>query len=115
MATIVTVVETATFVARAKGRMTDDERHAAIDMIAVNPESGPLIRGGGGLRKVRFGVGHRGKRGGLRIVYYYHTRERPVFLLTLFAKNEQDDLSRSELSQLATVANRIARTYGASQ
>jgi hypothetical protein len=112
MAAIVTVVETVTFVARAKGGMTDDERHRAIDMIAADPECGVRIPGGGGLRKVRFGVGGRGKRGGVRIVYYYQDLSMPVFLLTVFAKNERDDLSRRELNQLAGAAKQIARTYG---
>jgi hypothetical protein len=71
-----------------------------------------LIQGGGGLRKVRFGVGGRGKRGGVRIIYYFHDRSVPVFLLTVFAKNERDDLSRGELNRLASVVKEIARTYG---
>jgi hypothetical protein len=112
MVAIVTVVETVTFVARAKGGMTDEERHRAIDMIAADPECGVLIPGGGGLRKVRFGIGGRGKRGGVRIVYYYQGLSVPVFLLTVFAKNERDDLSRRELNQLAGAAKQLARTYG---
>jgi hypothetical protein len=112
MAAIVTVVEAAAFVARAKGRMTDEERHRAIDMIAADPECGVLIQGGGGLRKVRFGIGGRGKRSGVRLIYYFHDRSVPVFLLTVFAKNERDDLSRGELNRLADVVKEIARTYG---
>ena len=110
MVGIYTIVEAATFAARAKGRMTDEERNRAIDMIAANPECGVLLQGGSGLRKVRFGVAGRGKRGGVRIIYYFHDRSTPIFLLTVFAKNERDDLSRSELSQLAAVARQIARS-----
>jgi hypothetical protein len=112
MAASITVVETATFIARAKGRMTDEERRSVIDMVAADPECGVLIQGGGGLRKVRFGVGGRGKRGGVRIVYCYYDRSVPVFLLTVFAKNERDDLAKRELNRLAGVAKQIARTYG---
>lgn len=82
-------------------------------MIAADPECGRLIQGGGGLRKVRFGIGGRGKRGGIRIVYYYHNPSVPVFPLSMFAKNERDDLTRVELNRLAGVAKTIARTYGA--
>jgi hypothetical protein len=92
--------------------MTDEERHRAIDMIAADPECGVLIQGGGGLRKVRFGIGGRGKRSGVRLIYYFHDRSVPVFLLTVFAKNERDDLSRGELNRLADVVKEIARTYG---
>lgn len=110
---LVTVVETAAFAARAKSRMSEDERQAAIDMIATDPECGDLVAHGGGIRKVRIAIGGRGKRGGARIIYYYHERTVPVFLLTIFAKNEQDDLSDRERNRLAAAAKQIARNYGA--
>jgi len=92
--------------------MTEDERFAAISMIAADPQCGPRIEGGGGIRKVRFGIGGRGKRGGVRIVYYYHHAEVPVFLLTVFAKNEKSDLGRVELAALAKIATKLAENYG---
>ena len=76
---LITVVETASFVADAKNCMTDEERAAAISMIAANPECGDLIPGGGGIRKVRFAVGGRGKSGGVRIIYFYHKEKVPTF------------------------------------
>lgn len=76
----VTVVETNAFVARAASRMTEAERFAAIDMIARDPDRGVVIEGGGGIRKVRFAVGGRGKSGGVRIMYYFGDPRRPVFL-----------------------------------
>jgi len=108
----ITVVETGSFVSAAKGCLTEEERFEAIDMIAQNPECGDLLVGGGGIRKVRFSVGGRGKSGGVRIVYYFHNLNVPVFLLTVFAKNECATLSKAELSQLAKVAKTLARTYG---
>ena len=66
----VTVVETQAFIAAAKDCPAEEERFDAITMIANNPECGDLIPGGGGIRKVRFAIGGRGKRGGVRIVYY---------------------------------------------
>lgn len=108
----VTIVETGAFAARAKSRMTDDERDAVINMIAADPTCGSIISGGGGIRKVRFGVARRGKRGGVRIIYYFHGWAMPVLLLTVFAKNEQDDLSDEERNRLATAAKQIARNYG---
>jgi hypothetical protein len=59
---LITVVESASFVTDAKGCMTDDERTEAINMIAANPECGDVVTGGGGIRKVRFAIGGRGKR-----------------------------------------------------
>lgn len=87
-AALVTVVETRSFAAAAKGRMTRREVEALIELLAAEPESGALIRGTGGIRKVRFATGGMGKRGGLRVVYYFHNEAMPLFLLTVFAKNE---------------------------
>lgn len=109
----VTVVETQAFIAASKGCMTEEERLDAITMVANNPECGVLIPGGGGIRKVRFAIGGRGKRGGVRIVYYFHNERVPIFMLTIFAKNERIDLSRAELNILAKAAKTLAKTYGA--
>jgi hypothetical protein len=108
----IAVVETAAFIAKAKGCMSDVERTAAIEMIARTPERGDLIEGGGGIRKVRFAVGGRGKSGGVRIIYYYHGRDVPVFLLTVFAKNEKANLTQFERNLLAQAAKAIAAAYG---
>lgn len=106
------IVETAAFIAKAKGCMSDLERMAAIDSIAAAPDQGDLLEGGGGIRKMRFGVGGRGKSGGVRIVYYYHCPDVPVFLLTIFAKNEKANLTKAERNMLAAAARAIAAAYG---
>ena len=108
----ITVVETASFASAAKSCMTDSERMAAINMIAENPECGDVIVGGGGIRKVRFATGSVGKRGGVRIIYYFHNEQVPVFVLTVFAKNERANLTRDELNQLAKAAKMLAMKYG---
>jgi hypothetical protein len=110
--TLLTIVETRSFIGAAKECMSDDERAHAIAIIAENPECGDLIPGGGGIRKVRHAVGSKGKSGGVRIIYYFHSDCVPVFLLTVFAKNERANLTRSELQQLADVAKLLARSYG---
>lgn len=92
--------------------MTDEERAGAIDMIAAHPECGDLIPGGGGIRKVRFAVGGRGKSGGVRIIYYFHNERVPTFLLAVFAKNEQSNLTRAETNMLGNAAKMLARRYG---
>ena len=108
----ITVVETGSFISASKGCMTESERSNAIAMIAENPECGDIIVGGGGIRKIRFAVGSKGKSGGVRVIYYFHNEEVPVFLLTVFAKNERADLSKSELNQLAKAAKLLALKYG---
>ena len=109
---MITVVETASFVTDAKDCMTDDERTEAINMIAANPECGNVVPGGGGIRKVRFAIGGKGKSGGVRIIYYFHNERVPVFLLAVFAKNDQANLTKAETNMLGNAAKMLARKYG---
>jgi len=109
---LITVVETASFTADAKSCMTDEERSSAINMIAANPECGDLIPGGGGIRKVRFAIGCKGKRSGVRIIYYFHNERVPTFLLAVFAKNDRANLTRAETHILGNAAKILARKYG---
>ena len=109
----VTVVETKAFTGRAKGRMSAAEVDRAVEVIARDPLCGDLIQGTGGIRKVRFAVKSRGKSGGVRIVYYYYNESMPVFLLTVFAKNEKADLARAERNALGKVARALRESYGA--
>lgn len=109
---LITVVETASFVTDAKTCMSDDERIEAINMIAANPQCGDVVSGGGGIRKVRFAIGGRGKSGGVRIIYYFHNEQIPVFLLAVFAKNERVNLTRAEVNLLGSAAKNLARKYG---
>lgn len=81
-------------------------------MIAANPECGDLIPGGGGIRKVRFAVGSKGKSAGVRIIYYFHNELVPTFLLAVFAKNDSANLTKAETNMLGTAAKMLARKYG---
>jgi hypothetical protein len=110
---LVTVVETKAFAGAAKGRMTAREIAALIDLLAADPLCGDVIRETGGLRKVRFATRGRGKAGSVRVVYYYYNDTMPVFLLTVFAKNEKDNLSKAERAALAKVAKALRDSYGA--
>jgi hypothetical protein len=108
-----TVVETREFQQRAATRMAEAERQDFITFIARQPEDGAIMVGTGGLRKSRWGVGSRGKSGGVRVIYYYHNPTLPLFLLTVFAKNERDNLAQRERHTLRQVVQAIVRTYGA--
>lgn len=95
-----TFVETALFTARAKALLSDAELHALqLDLLA-NPDAGDLVAGTGGARKVRVAVGSRGKRGGVRVMYYHVRRAATVFLLFAYAKNEAGNLSVEGRKQL---------------
>lgn len=80
--------------------LTDDEYSALQWALALRPEAGAVIPGSGGIRKLRWaGKGH-GKRGGLRVIYYWRNREGQILLLTLYAKNEAEDIPLHLLREL---------------
>jgi hypothetical protein len=106
-----TVVELENFVKRAKSILSEDERAALIDFVAANPEAGVAL--GGGLRKVRFARQGAGKSGGYRILYIFGGVHMPIFLLTLFAKNEKDNLTKAELATAIEVSKTVIANYGA--
>jgi hypothetical protein len=109
---LVTVVETPEFIRRIDKLMDDDERAALILYLAENPTAGDLIPGTGGVRKLRWGLEGRGKRGGARIVHFFHNTRLPLFLLTAFAKNERTDLSQADRNDLRTLTKLLVDTYG---
>ncbi len=106
-----TVVELSGFTAKASRILSDDEKVDAVTMISANPLCGDLIRGTGGIRKVRLALSGRGKSGGARVVYYFRNEGMPVYLLTVFAKNEKENLSQSERNQLKSLVHLIVREW----
>jgi hypothetical protein len=91
-----TVVETPSDLADAERLFSRQERAAIVDRLAADPTCGVVIPGSGGIRKVRFGFGGRGKSGGARIIYLFSGDSLPVFVLAVFAKNEKANLSAAE-------------------
>ncbi|OHC80986.1 MAG: hypothetical protein A3G73_00205 [Rhodospirillales bacterium RIFCSPLOWO2_12_FULL_67_15] len=99
----VAVAETVGF-RRSVGRLlSEDEISALVDFLAYSPEAGVLIRGTGGLRKLRVGAQGRGKRGGARVIYYYHSEAMPLYLLLAYSKSERDDLTPDQRKALMAV------------
>ena len=91
---LITVVETSAFARRADALLTAAERDELVLRLARDPRAGDLVPGLGGIRKLRFGGGGRGKSGGFRVIYYATgSSESPVLALLLYAKNERADLS----------------------
>jgi hypothetical protein len=110
--TWLTVVETAAYLKRASKLLTETEREAVVQMVAQDPMCGSVLQGTGGVRKVRVAVGGRGKSGGARVVYYFHSDVMPVFLLTIFAKNEKANLPAAERNGLARIVEAIKDQLG---
>jgi hypothetical protein len=104
-----TVVETPEFLRRAQAIMGEEERAGLVAAIAANPESGTAL--GGGLRKVRIPRVQGGKSGGYRTVYVFGGRHMPIFLITVFAKNEKANLTRGEQDAAVILAKAIVAEY----
>jgi hypothetical protein len=95
--------------------MTEEERAVLVDYLAYNPAAGDLIQGTGGVRKLRWGLEERGKRGGARVIYFFHSASTPLFVLTAYAKNEKADLSQKDRNDFRQVTELLAKTYGRTQ
>jgi hypothetical protein len=89
----VTVEETVVFMRQAGALWTDNERLEFVDFIARNPEAGDLIPASGGVRKVRWGRRGSGKRGGVRVIYFYRDAAMPRYLPMIYAKARRGNLS----------------------
>ncbi len=92
--------------------LSENERAAVVDRIAAAPSLGVVIRGTGGLRKMRIPLMDRGKRGGGRIIYWFHSDGFPAVLLWVFAKNEAADLTSEQRNRLAAAANALLTDFG---
>jgi len=107
-----TVVETASYLsAAADAGMTDAERAAVVDMLAADPTAGTIMPGCGGARKLRVAKPGKGKSGGYRVITYLGSRELPVFLLTVFGKNERANLTKAECNGLSALTKRLEDSY----
>lgn len=106
-----TVIETPAYIAAAKDAgMGEDERFAVVELIAANPEAGEIMPGCGGARKLRFAKPGQGKSGGYRVITYFAGDDVPVFLMTVFGKNEKVSLSQGERNALADLTKRLKST-----
>jgi hypothetical protein len=92
----ITVAETELFVRQAKDVWDEAGREAFVDFIAQNPEAGDVIPDTGGVRKIRWARAGTGKRGGARVIYFHHDPDHPLYLLMVYAKARQENLTPDE-------------------
>lgn len=95
--------ETSVFTRQVTGLLSDNELNALQWALMADPESSDLIKGSGGLRKLRWAGSGRGKRGGLRVIYYWHVPGSSILLLFAYPKNEQDNLTPAQLKLLKSI------------
>ncbi len=104
---MITIAEAPEFQRAAAALFSPDEHRVLIDYLAANPRAGDLIRGTGGVRKLRWAYGSRGKSSGVRVIYYVHSDAMPLYLLTLFAKNDRANLSAAERNALSVLVDEL--------
>lgn len=96
-------IETKAFTRQVMNLLTDEDYRAVQDHLAERPDSGAVIKGTGGIRKLRWaGLGH-GKRGGVRIIYYWAMPKDRILLLFMYPKGVSDDLSAEERKVLQRI------------
>ncbi len=106
---MITIIETQQFTGKADKIMRAAEKDELFDFIARNPKEGDAISGTGGVRKLRFAIQGKGKRGGVRVIYYYYDDRNPVLLFTVFGKNEKSDLTKKEKNILYGIVQDIKK------
>lgn len=110
-----TIVELPEFLRKAQDLFLDEEKASLINYLAAHPQSGDLMQGTGGIRKLRWAAQGKGKSGGARVIYYYHNETMPLFLLTVFGKGEKANLSKSESNDLSRFTDILRKQYEVSQ
>ena len=88
------------FLAATRKLMDDEERAELVEYLSYHPTAGVVVPGTGGARKLRWKLEGRGKRGGARVIYFFHDMDMPLYLLTAYAKNEREDLDQSEIKTM---------------
>ena len=111
MTSMLTVAELPEFIRVADKLLTESERLDIIRYLAERPKAGDLMEGTGGVRKLRWGRGGQGKSGGVRVIYYFHDEAMPLYLLTMFAKGDQANLSKAERNELAGLVKLLVQIW----
>lgn len=94
------VIETSVFTRQIQGLISDDEYAELQFALAERPELGALVRNGGGIRKIRWAQSGRGKRGGIRVIYYWYVSGNQILMLLAYAKNVQENLTPAQMKIL---------------
>ena len=107
---MITVAETATFQSKINKLLSKEEKDELIAYLSEHPSAGDLIQGTGGIRKLRWAKADKGKSGGVRVIYYFHSDMMPLYLLAVFAKNEKANITAEERNILSKAVKELV-TY----
>lgn len=92
--------ETPVFTKLIHKLISEEQYHLLQLQLSIRPEFGDIIKGSGGIRKLRWAGSGRGKRGGIRVIYYYFTEDHQIYMLYAYPKNKKDNLTAGQLKQL---------------
>jgi hypothetical protein len=107
----VTVIETPSFLRDAKSLMDDEEREKLVAFLAYNPNAGDVLKGAGGVRKVRWARKGEGKSAGFRVIFFFHSGNIPLFALNIFAKNDRANITQAERNALKELTAILIEQY----
>ncbi len=107
----ISIIETKTYIKKASKILTVEERSELIGLLAFSPESGDVIRGTGGVRKLRFALGNRGKSHGARVLYFFKDLSMPLFLLSIYKKSSKMDLSSQERNEYLKLTEELVKVH----
>jgi hypothetical protein len=99
-------IETSIFTRQITSLLTDDEYALLQVSLSVHPENGAIILHSGGLRKIRWAMQGRGKRGGVRVIYYWVVAQDQILMLFAYPKNEKDDLTPQQVQVLREIVEK---------
>ena len=102
-------IETPIFTKLATDLISDDEYRKIQLALLLRPEAGKIIRGSGGLRKIRWKSGGSGKRGGLRLIYFWDVPEDRIYMLIIYKKAKQKDLNPTQLKILRNLVKELLK------
>lgn len=111
MAKLVSIVELRSFERDVEDELTAEELDELKNYLSANPEAGAVIKNTGGVRKLRWAASGRGKRGGGRVIYYFHSEVMPLYLFKFFAKAAKADLTGKEKRELSAIVAVILRDH----
>ena len=97
---MISFIETRLFTRLVQQYLSDEEYSLLQQALIAEPEAGSVVAGSGGVRKMRWGMAGRGKRGGIRVIYYLRTKQGQIWMLTLYPKNVAENISAHVLKQI---------------